>query len=164
MTTVLFPGSFDPVTNGHLDLLERLSAMYKRVVVAVGFNHAKPGWLPVDTRVDVLEQIVAANPKLENVRVGRFDGMTTDYALQVGATTIVKGVRGPSDWEWEYTQATINRQISGLETLIMPSSPQWSAVSSSIVRELVRFDAPISRYVPPLVEATIRAYIDAPQG
>ena len=93
MVTALFPGSFDPVTNGHLDLISRAAQIFDHVVVAVGFNMAKPGWMPVAQRVELLRRTVEDQLELDNVSVGQFEGLTTDYAEHVGATVIIKGGR-----------------------------------------------------------------------
>ncbi len=154
MVTALFPGSFDPPTNGHLDLITRAAKIFDRVVVAVGFNDAKQGWMPVAERVDLLKQIVTQDPGLVNVAVGEFQGLTTDFAKEVGAQVLVKGARSTSDWEWEYTQATVNSRLSDLDTLILPTNPQWATLSSSIVRELANYGADLEGLVPePVLQA-----------
>lgn len=155
MVTALFPGSFDPVTNGHLDLITRAAQIFDHVVVAVGFNMAKPGWMSVAQRVELLRRTVEDQLELDNVSVGQFEGLTTDYAEHVGATVIIKGGRSSADWDWEYTQAAVNRKLSGIDTLILPADSQWATLSSSIVRELARYGAPLEGLVPPLVAAAI---------
>lgn len=155
MVTALFPGSFDPVTNGHLDLIARAAQIFDHVVVAVGFNMAKPGWMPVAQRVELLRRTAEDQLELDNVSVGQFEGLTTDYAEHVGATVIIKGGRSSADWDWEYTQAAVNRRLSGIDTLILPADSQWATLSSSIVRELARYGAPLEGLVPPLVAAVI---------
>ena len=129
MVTALFPGSFDPVTNGHLDLVARAAQIFDHVVVAVGFNMAKPGWMPVAQRVELLRRTVEDQLELDNVSVGQFEGLTTDYAEHVGATVIIKGGRSSADWDWEYTQAAVNRRLSGIDTLILPADSQWATLS-----------------------------------
>ena len=155
MVTALFPGSFDPVTNGHVDLISRAARIFDHVVVAVGFNMSKPGWMPVAQRVDLLRHTIEDQLGLTNVSVGQFEGLTIDHASRVGATIIVKGGRSSSDWEWEYTQAAVNRRLSGIDTLILPADSQWATLSSSIVRELARYGASLEGLVPPQVAATI---------
>lgn len=154
MVTALFPGSFDPMTNGHADLIARAASIVDRLVVAVGYNSSKEGWLTVDERVEILEAAVR-DLRLTTVVVGSFQGLATDYAREVGATILVKGMRNAADWQPEYVQAVTNREISGIDTLFLPSSPQWSALSSSIVRELVHFGAPTKSFVPPAVERAL---------
>lgn len=155
MTTALFPGSFDPFTNGHLDLVQRAAAVFDTVVVAVGFNQAKPGWLPAQLRIRAIEQVVSSHPGLVNVRVGGFEGLTTDYAKECGADVLVKGARTLADWEWEYIQADTNWSLAGFDTFVIPTRPQWSTVSSSIVRELASFGVSTAALVPPAVETVI---------
>lgn len=151
MTKALFPGSFDPFTNGHLDILRRAAAIFDSVVVGVGFNQAKPGWLPVERRVSAITKVLAAEPALQNAVVGSFTGLTTDYAAEVGADVLIKGARSLADWEWEYIQANTNWNLSPIDTFLLPTRPQWATVSSSIVRELAAFGAPISDLVPSAV-------------
>lgn len=155
MVSALFPGSFDPVTNAHMDLVSRACEVFDRVIVAVGYNHKKPGWLPVADRVHLLAGALS-DAGLTNVEVTTFSGLTTDLAAEIGADTIVKGLRGPADWPTEYVQATANRRLTGINTLLIPTAPEFSALSSSVIRELVAFNAPITGLVPDLVERHIR--------
>lgn len=150
-----YPGSFDPPTNGHLAVVRTIAKAFTQVVVAVGYNPAKSGWIAPDDRVRLWEQIVEANPELSNVSVTKFNGMTVDAAKAAGANVLVKGVRDTSDFESEKTQATVNRQLSGLDTLLVPADPKWSSVSSSLVRELVFFGMPVAQYVPREVQKAI---------
>lgn len=153
---VFYPGSFDPITNGHKDLISRLTKMFERVVVGVGYNPLKTGWLPVEVRVEVIEQ-VALDEGWNNVEVVPFPGLAIDAAKEQEAHLLVKGLRGAPDLPTEMTQATLNRDLSSLETLFVPSDPKWANLSSSAVRELVIFGAPIASYVPPAAERVIRS-------
>lgn len=155
MVKALFPGSFDPVTAAHIDLIRRACEVFDQVVVAIGYNHKKPGWLPVTDRLHLLAGALQEE-EVENVEVTTFSGLTTDIAKEVGANTIVKGIRGPSDWQAEYVQATANRSLSGINTLLIPTDPKYSALSSSVIRELVAFNAPLDGLVPALVAQHIR--------
>lgn len=162
MVTALFPGSFDPVTNGHVDLIIRCSVIFDEVIVAVGYNRAKPGWLPPAVRTRLLEEVVA-DLEVDNVRVVSFEGLVTTVARSLGATTLVKGLRGAADWSPEFIQASTNRTIADVDTLFLPTSPQGTATSSSIVRELVYFGAPIHDFVPPAVARVIEERKDLPR-
>lgn len=155
MVIALFPGSFDPVTNAHVDLVKRACEVFDKVIVAVGYNHKKPGWLPVADRVHLLTMALS-EAGLTNVEVTTFSGLATDLATEIGANAIVKGLRGPADWQTEYVQATANRRLTGINTLLIPTAPEFSALSSSVIRELVAFGAPTAGLVPEVVEERMR--------
>ena len=148
--TALCPGTFDPVTNGHLDIIERASQRFDRVVVAVLRNPAKEPLFPVEERVAMLKEVCA---DLANVEVDAFSGLLVDYARRRGAGIIVKGLRAVSDYEYEIQMAQMNHRISGgeVETVFMTTSPQWSFISSSLVKEIARFGGSVEGLVPPVV-------------
>jgi len=143
--TILFPGSFDPFTKGHANLVERALQFFDHVVVAVGYNEHKPGWIPIQERVDALKAFYANEPR---VTVECYSGLTTDYALQCGAMAILRGIRSVKDYEYEMQLADVNRQLSGIETLVLFADPQLSVVSSSVVRELAHFGKDIKPFLP----------------
>lgn len=142
---LLFPGSFDPFTKGHANLVERGLQLSDHVIIAIGFNEQKPGWLPVQERVDALRKLYANEPK---VTVESYSGLTVDFAQQCGAKVILRGVRSVKDYEYEMQLADVNRQLSGIETILLFADPQLSAVSSSIVRELAHFGKDIKPFLP----------------
>lgn len=142
---LLFPGSFDPFTKGHANLVERGLQLFDEVIIATGFNEQKPGWLPVQERVDALRKLYANEPK---VTVESYSGLTVDFAQQCGAKVILRGVRSVKDYEYEMQLADVNRQLSGIETILLFADPQLSAVSSSIVRELAHFGKDIKPFLP----------------
>jgi pantetheine-phosphate adenylyltransferase len=148
--TALCPGTFDPVTNGHLDIIERASRRFDRVLVAVLRNPAKDPLFPVEERVAMLKEVCA---DLANVEVDAFSGLLVDYARQRGAGIIVKGLRAVSDYEYEIQMAQMNHRISGgeVETVFMTTNPQWSFISSSLVKEVARFGGSVEGLVPPVV-------------
>ena len=152
---VLYPGSFDPPTNGHLDIIVRLADTFDEVVVAVGYNPDKQGWLPIENRVEILETLAATHPGLSNVSVAAFSGLAVECAENVEADLIVKGVRGEVDLPPEMSQAVINRDLTRIETLLVPSDPRWAPISSSWVRQLGAFGAPVVDYVPDVVAEAI---------
>lgn len=151
MTLALIPGSFDPVTNGHIDLIKRAGTAFDQVVVAVGVNATKEGWLAPGQRVQLIEESVRVECPDLDVRVVSFDGLLADLVSEVGATAIVKGLRGSSDFESESAQAAVNNDLCGIETFLLPSRSELTSVSSSLVRELFRLGAPVGRYVPSTV-------------
>jgi pantetheine-phosphate adenylyltransferase len=148
--TALCPGTFDPVTNGHLDIIERASRRFDRVLVAVLRNPSKEPMFGTEERVTMLKEACAHLP---NVEVDSFSGLLVDYARRRGAVIIVKGLRAVSDYEYEIQMAQMNHRISGgeVETVFMTTSPQWSFISSSLVKEIARFGGPVEGLVPPVV-------------
>ena len=145
MTTLLYPGSFDPVTIGHMDIIRRAAGLCDALVVAVMHNPEKAGALPVQRRVALLERACAG---LDNVRVMAHGGLLIECAAQVGAQAVVRGLRPLGDFESEYQMATINRRLGGVETLLMTTSEDVAGVSSSIVRQIAAFGGNIDGLVP----------------
>ena len=143
--TALCPGTFDPVTNGHLDIVRRAAALFDRVVVAVIENPSKAPLFPTGERVGMLEEAVV---DLERVEVDSFSGLLVDYAGQKGIPIIVKGLRAVTDFDYELQMAQMNRQLSGVETCFVPTSPNWSYLSSSLVKEIARYGGDVSGLVP----------------
>jgi len=146
--TALCPGTFDPVTNGHLDIIERAAERFDAVIVGVLDNPAKQPLFSVDERVQMLKDVTA---DLGNVEVDPFSGLLVEYATRKGAGVVVKGLRAVTDFEFEIQMAQMNHQLTGLETLFMPTSPSWSFLSSSLVKEVARFGGDVSGLVPKIV-------------
>jgi pantetheine-phosphate adenylyltransferase len=150
----LIPGSFDPVTFGHLDIVERTARQFDEVVVAVVGRPAKPDVLfDAEQRQSMLSEVTAHLP---NVAVEIFGGLLADYALARGARAIVKGLRAVSDFDYELQMAQMNYRLSGVETLFMPTSPEHSFLSSSLVREVARHGGEVSSMVPPEVARRLK--------
>ena len=146
MAIALIPGTFDPVTFGHVDIIERTSRQFDEVVVAAVARPAKENVL-FDAR-DRQTMLAEVTSHLPNVGVEVFDGLLADYALAHGARAIVKGLRAVSDFDYELQMAQMNYQLSGVETLFMPTAPAHSFLSSSLVREVARFGGDVSSMVP----------------
>lgn len=151
---VLFPGSFDPVTLGHLDLIRRLAAVAESVVVAVAINTEKRPLFDESTRVAMLRDACTPWP---HVAVQAFRGLVVDAARMVGATVIARGVRGAADVEHELAMAAANRALAGLDTLLLPASGDLAHVSATMVREIARFGGDVTAFVPEAVAARLRA-------
>lgn len=145
MDTLLYAGSFDPVTLGHLDVIERAAGLCRELVVAVMHNPEKRGYLPVAMRVRLLEK---ACRNLPNVRVIAHGGLLVACAREVGACAVVRGLRPLGDFESEYQMAQTNRLLGGVETLLMTTSDRYASISSSIVRQVAAFGGDISAMVP----------------
>ncbi|GAA3840092.1 phosphopantetheine adenylyltransferase [Sphaerisporangium melleum] len=148
MRRVVCPGSFDPVTNGHLDIIGRTSRLYDEVVVAVLINVEKKSLFTVDERIETLE---AVTREYGNVRVEKFYGLLVDFCKQQGIPTIVKGLRAVSDFDYELQMAQLNYRMSGVETLFMSTNPEYSFLSSSRLKEIARYGGDVSGLVPDLV-------------
>ena len=145
----LFPASFDPLTNGHLDIALRAARLFDEVVLAVAVNVAKSGTFSLEDRVEMVESAVVENPR---IRVTTFEGLTVDYAREIGAVAIIRGVRAMSDFEYEFEMALMNKHLyPGVETLFMMPSQEYLYVSSSRLKELARFGRAVDEFVPPLV-------------
>ncbi len=154
MARALVPGSFDPVTNGHLDIIERAAAMFEGVIVAVARNPAKTPLFSVEERLEMLWEVCAPLP---NVRVDAFEGLLIQYALEQDATVIVKGLRAVSDFEYELQMALMNRRLSSaVETVFMMTGAEYSYLSSSIVKEIARLGGSVKGLVPDSVGQRLR--------
>ena len=145
----LCPGTFDPVTNGHLDIIERAGRHFDQVVVAVLENAGKATPLfSVDERVAMLKEAVA---DLANVEVDSFSGLLVDYAARRGTAIVVKGLRAVSDFDYEFQMAQMNHRLAGVETFFMTTNPKWSYLSSSLVRQVASLGGDVTGLVPAFV-------------
>jgi len=151
--TALCPGTFDPVTNGHVDIIERAAQQFDRVVVAVLDNPGKQPLFGVEERVAMLEE---ATGDRDGVDVDAFSGLLVEYAKRIGAGVIVKGLRAVTDFEYEIQMAQMNQRLGGVETFFMTTDPMWSYLSSSLVREVARFGGDVAGLVPPGVVERLR--------
>jgi pantetheine-phosphate adenylyltransferase len=143
--TALCPGTFDPVTNGHLDIIGRAAQLFDTVAVGVLENPSKAPLFELAERVTLLEEALRDQA---NVRVGSFRGLLVDHARAEGAAAIVKGLRAVSDYEYEIQMAQMNQRIGSVETLFMPTNPRWSFLSSSLVKEVARLGGDVEGLVP----------------
>jgi len=150
----VYPGSFDPPTNGHLDVMRRVGKLAGTLYVAVATNTTKEPLFTADERVRLLEQITADMP---HVKVDRFDGLLVDYAVKVGASAIFRGLRAVSDFEYEFQMALTNRRLNvQLETLFLMPSQEYSYLSSQIIKEVARLGGDLTPFVPPEVAALMK--------
>ncbi|MGH9226046.1 MAG: pantetheine-phosphate adenylyltransferase [Acidimicrobiales bacterium] len=154
MSIALIPGSFDPVTNGHLDIVDRTACKFDQVLVAVASNHRKAAPLfTVEARVAMLEEVMA---HFGNVRVRSFRGLLADFAVEHSVTAIVKGLRAVSDFDYELQMAQLNLRLSGVDTLFMPTALEHSFLSASLVREVASYGGDVSSMVPPIVAQRLK--------
>lgn len=143
---VLFAGSFDPFTRGHADIVERALALFDGVIIGVGHNEQKQGLLPIAERVEALRQFYAHNSRIS---VETYQGLTVDFALQCGATAMVRGVRSVKDYEYELQLADVNSRLCpNVETVLLMARPELASCSSSVVRELLHFGHDVSDWLP----------------
>jgi pantetheine-phosphate adenylyltransferase len=154
MRRAVCPGSYDPATNGHLDIIERAAVLFDEVVVAVGVNKSKKGLFEVEERMEMLREITA---KLPNVRVDSWHGLLVDYCRENGITAVAKGLRSVSDFDYELQMAQMNRELTGLETLLMANNPAYGFLSSSLVKEVAALGGDVDNLVPPIVLERLNA-------
>ena len=156
--TAIYPGSFDPPTNGHLDLIQRGSKLFEDLVVAILRNSEKVPMFSVSERLEMLKELTA---DLSNVRIDTFDGLMVEYAKSIEATCVLRGIRALSDYEYEFQMALMNRKLEPtLETVFMMPADKYSYVSSRLVREVAQAGGPVKGLVPEVVEQKLREKLD----
>ncbi|HYL38361.1 MAG TPA: pantetheine-phosphate adenylyltransferase [Bryobacteraceae bacterium] len=150
----IYPGSFDPITNGHLDLIQRASALFDKLIVAILRNDEKQPLFSAEERTDMLHEVIHG---FANVEVVSFDGLLVDYAAQCGASVILRGIRAVSDYEYELQMALMNRRLRPeIETVFLLAGEAYSFISSRLVKEVIRLGGNITGLVPPPIEGRLR--------
>ena len=150
----IYPGSFDPVTNGHLDIIKRGMKLFDKIIVAILTNPGKKFLFTLEERIEMLEESMK---KFSNVEIDTFDGLTVDYAAQRKACAILRGLRALSDFEYEFQMALMNRRLNReVQTIFLMTGMRWIYTSSSIIKEAAQFGGSISGMVPPIVEKKIK--------
>lgn len=155
MTTALCPGSFDPPTNGHVDVIERAIQAFDRVVIAVVDNPSKDSLFTTQERVAMLDDLFG-----DRADIGSFQGLLVDYAGEVGANVVVKGLRTVDDYEYEMQMSQMNRHLTGMETVFMATRSEWSFISSSLVKEVAKLGGSIGGLVPGTVEKALQERLE----
>ena len=153
MRKVVCPGSFDPVTNGHLDIVGRAAALFDEVTVVVAYNRNKAGLFTVAERMELLAQVTSQWP---NVHIDSFEGLLVDFCRERGIPAILKGLRAVSDFDYELQMAQMNRQLAGVETLFVPTSATYSYLSSSLLKEVAALGGDVAGLVPDSVAVRLR--------
>ena len=157
----IYPGSFDPITNGHLDLIQRGSRMFDKLIVSILRNDAKQALFSVEERTEMLREVLQVYP---NVDVNSFDGLLVDHAAAQEATVLLRGIRAISDYEYELQMALMNRRLRpDIETIFMMASETYSFISSRLVKEVFSLGGNVAGLVPPAVEARLRARLPKPK-
>lgn len=158
MKKVVCPGSFDPITFGHLDIIKRASSLFDEVVVAVLVNKTKMSLFSVEERMEMIREVTSQYP---NVSVASWSGLLVDYCEAHDIHTIVKGLRAVTDFDYELQMSQMNLQLKGVETLFMSTAPAHSFLSSSLVKEIATYDGDISAYVPAQLVARVKSALNA---
>ncbi|WP_026341917.1 pantetheine-phosphate adenylyltransferase [Actinomadura atramentaria] len=154
MRRVVCPGSFDPVTNGHLDIISRASRLFDEVVVAVLINKTKKSLFTIDERVDMLREVTR---EYGNIRIDTWHGLLVDFCRQNDIPVIVKGLRAVSDYEYELQMAQMNHRMAGVETMFMSTNPLYSYLSSSLMKEIVKYKGDVTGLIPEMVHERLAA-------
>jgi pantetheine-phosphate adenylyltransferase len=152
MVKAVFPGTFDPPTVGHLDVITRAAAAFDELIVATGVNQSKNRLFGPQERIEMLTELVEPFP---NVRIGSFEGLLVDYCRAEGAGVIVKGLRSAADYDYELQMAQLNRRMTGVDTVFLPTAPEHGFISSSWVKEIARLGGDVSTFVTPAVHARL---------
>ncbi len=150
MKVAIFPGSFDPITSGHVDLVKRAIPLFDEIIVAIGINSQKKYLFPLEQRIKWLEEVFAEMP---SVRVDAYEGLTAHYSMKVGARYMLRGLRNASDFDYEKTISQLNSIVGeGVETIFLISKPEYSHISSTIVREIIKGHGDASPFLPPQIQ------------
>jgi len=157
VSRALFAGSFDPVTLGHVDIVQRAAALFDEVVVGVAHNEAKKTWFGVEERLALMQAAVGHT----GARVEAIDGLLVHAAQRLGATVLLRGIRGASDLDLELRNGHANRDLAGLDTLLLPCSPRFSFVSSSLVKEIASHGGEVAAYLPEAALAAVKRHLEA---
>jgi pantetheine-phosphate adenylyltransferase len=154
MSRAIYPGSFDPVTNGHLDVIERARKLFDEVIVAVAHNDEKEALFTLQERLDLLQETVG---KIDNVRIAQFEGLLVEFAMEQKARAVIRGLRAVSDFEFEFQMALMNRKLeTGVETIFLMPKEEYTYLSSRIIKEIARLGGDISGFVPACVAKALR--------
>ena len=145
MKKAIFPGTFDPFTIGHFSVVRRALTFMDEIIIGIGVNDSKRTWFSTEKRVEMIQKLFAGEPR---IKVAAYSGLTIDFAKECGAEFIVRGIRTVSDFEYEETIADVNRKLAGVETILLFTEPELTSVSSTIVRELLKYGKDVSPFIP----------------
>lgn len=157
MKTAIYPGSFDPITKGHLDVLKRASSIFDKIIVAVLINSSKKSFLPIEDRIKLIKESCEG---LENIEVDSFDGLTIDYARKKNSNVLIRGLRAVSDFEYEMQLSQTNSALApDISTVFLITKPKYNFISSSTIKEIAKMKGDISKFVPPPVTEYLKEKI-----
>ncbi len=151
----IFPGSFDPFTIGHENIVQRAVGLFDEIIIGIGYNSDKKDFYPVDTRVEWVEYLFSDEPK---VKVGKYQGLTVDFANECGAGFILRGIRTAADFEYERAIAQVNKSMTGIESVFLLTTPEHTPVNSSIVRDIIRHKGDPSKFIPRRIQEKLATY------
>lgn len=153
LKTAIYPGSFDPITNGHIDIIERTQELFDRIIVAVADNSSKKSLFTVKERMDLISAVLKDRP---NVEVDTFSGLLVDYAEKMEATAVIRGLRAVTDFDYEYAMFQMNQDLyAKVDTIFLLSSKEYSFLSSTIIKEVARFGKSVENYAPSIVDKAL---------
>ncbi|MCZ6671414.1 MAG: pantetheine-phosphate adenylyltransferase [Verrucomicrobia bacterium] len=162
MRTALYPGTFDPITLGHLDVLHRASRIFDKVIIAVARNEPKKPTLPFDLRIQLIRENLIDG---QNFEIQSFDGLVIEFAKQIGAVALIRGLRAVSDFEYELQMAQMNRNLDdSIETLFLMPNEAYTFVSSRLIKQVAAYGGDVSKFVPSNVYAALKEYYPKPNG
>jgi len=151
----IFPGSFDPFTIGHENIVQRAVDLFDEIIIGIGYNSTKSDFFPVDTRIEWVDYLFNDQP---NVKVAKYQGLTVDFAKSVNAGYILRGIRTAADFEYERAIAQVNRTMTGIESVFLLTTPEHTPVNSSIVRDIIRHDGDASQFIPQKIRLKMAQY------
>lgn len=159
--SAVYPGTFDPITNGHIDIIERASKLFDKLIILVGDNPSKKTLFSKDERVEMIKEAVKGNKFREKIEAEYFNGLLLDFVKRKNSNVIIRGLRAVSDFEYEFQRALLNRKIDdSIETVFIMTKDEYAFLSSAIIREIAMFHGPVKDFVPEFVEKKLRGKFD----
>ncbi|MCG8579495.1 MAG: pantetheine-phosphate adenylyltransferase [Bacteroidales bacterium] len=156
MKTAIFPGSFDPFTVGHEDVVRRGLSLFDKIIIAVGYNSNKKDFFPLETRMQWIREVFIED---ERISVEKYEGLTVDFAREIGCTHILRGIRTSADFEYERAIAQVNKAMSGIDSVFLLTTPEHTPVNSSIIRDIVKHGGNAGQFLPEAIQRNIQNYL-----
>ncbi len=156
MKTAIFPGSFDPFTVGHEDVVRRSLSLFDKIIIAVGYNSNKRDFFPLDDRMQWIRDVFVND---DRIRVEKYEGLTVDFAREIGCTHILRGIRTAADFEYERAIAQVNKAMSGIDSVFLLTTPEHTPVNSSIIRDIVKHGGNAGQFLPEAIQRNIQNFL-----